>query len=325
VSGPEIVRGFTGMRVTRPQLGGPDVHARVSGVAAAVARDVDDGVDVLRAVLGYLPPNHLEDPPRECAFDPVDRPCDVAARAVPDRPTAAYDVRTVITDVLDHDTFLELRAAYAPNLVTGLGRLAGRPVGVVANQPHFRAGTLDIEASRKAARFVQWCDLFNVPLVTFVDTPGFEPGRDLEWRGMIRHGAELVHAYAAATVPRLCVVLRKAYGGAYIVMDSKHLGNDWCLAWPGAEIAVMGAPGAVAILHRRELAACGDDARVARQRELEHEYTQRFANPYLAAERGFVDDVAPPTATRRRLAAALDVLVTKRDVQPHRRHANPPL
>src|SRR5262249_10288672 len=184
-----------------------------------------DGAELVRALLGYLPPNHLEDPPRAGDGDPVDRPCRAAAAAVPSRPTAAYDVRTVVNDVLDHASFLELRAAYAPNLVTGLGRLDGRPVGVVANQPKFRAGTLDIEASRKAARFVQWCDTFNVPLLTFVDTPGFEPGRDLEWRGMIRHGAELVHAYAAATVPRLCVVLRKAYGGAYIVMDSKHLGN----------------------------------------------------------------------------------------------------
>ncbi len=210
-----------------------------------------------------------------------------AAGAVPARATASYDVRTVIDDVCDEHTFLELRPNYAPNMVTGLGRLGGRPVGIVANQPMFRAGTLDIEASRKAARFVQWCDAFNFPIVTFVDTPGFEPGRDLEWRGMIRHGAELVHAYAEATVPRLCLLLRKAYGGAYIVMDSKNLGNDWCMAWPTAEVAVMGAPGAVQILHRRQLAAIDDAAeRMAEQLALEAEYSARFANPYVAAERG---------------------------------------
>ena len=232
----------------------------------------------------------------------------------------------MIGDVLDELSFFELRPAYAPNMVTGLGRLAGRPVGIVANQPMFRAGTLDIEASRKAARFVQWCDAFNFPLITFVDTPGFEPGRDLEWRGMIRHGAELVHAYAEATVPRLCVVLRKAYGGAYIVMDSKNLGNDWCVAWPTAEIAVMGAPGAVQILYRRDLGAIEDpDARAREQLALETEYADRFANPYVAAERGYVDDVIAASDTRRVLADALVRLGTKRDHQPSRRHSNTPL
>ena len=277
-------------------------------------------------LLSYLPANHLEDPPREDTDDPVDRPCARAATAVPARATASYDVRTVVGDVLDEHSFFELRSAYAPNLVTGLGRLDGRPVGVVANQPMFRAGTLDIEASRKAARFVQWCDAFNFPILTFVDTPGFEPGRDLEWRGMIRHGAELVHAYAEATVPRLCVVLRKAYGGAYIVMDSKNLGNDWCVAWPTAEIAVMGAPGAVQILYRRDLAAIADaDERAREQLALETEYADRFANPYVAAERGYVDDVIAASDTRRVLAAALVRLGTKRERQPHRRHSNTPL
>jgi propionyl-CoA carboxylase beta chain len=228
--------------------------------------------------------------------------------------------------VCDEHTFLELRRNYAPNMVTGLARLGGRPVGVVANQPMFRAGTLDIEASRKAARFVQWCDAFNFPIVTFVDTPGFEPGRDLEWRGMIRHGAELVHAYAEATVPRLCLLMRKAYGGAYIVMDSKNLGNDWCMAWPTAEVAVMGAPGAVQILHRRQLAAIADTAeRMAEQLALESEYAARFANPYVAAERGYVDDVIAASDTRRVLADALVRLSTKREQQPARRHSNTPL
>jgi propionyl-CoA carboxylase beta chain len=235
-------------------------------------------------------------------------------------------VRTVVDDVLDEHSFLELRAAYAPNMVTGLGRLGGRPVGIVANQPMFRAGTLDIEASRKAARFVQWCDAFNFPILTFVDTPGFEPGRDLEWRGMIRHGAELVHAYAAATVPRLCLLLRKAYGGAYIVMDSKNLGNDWCMAWPTAEVAVMGAAGAVQILYRRDLVAIDDEAaRLTEQLVLEAEYGERFANPYIAAERGYVDDVIPASDTRRILGDALLRLSTKRGEQPRRRHSNTPL
>jgi acetyl-CoA carboxylase carboxyltransferase component len=326
VTGPEVVTAFTGVSITSDRLGGPSVHERESGVATMVVADEDEALFVLEVLLSYLPSNHLADPPFEATDDPIDRPCTRAASAVPARATASYDVRTVIDDVLDEHSFLELRAAYAPNMVTGLGRLGGRPVGIVANQPMFRAGTLDIEASRKAARFVQWCDAFNFPILTFVDTPGFEPGRDLEWRGMIRHGAELVHAYAAATVPRLCLLLRKAYGGAYIVMDSKNLGNDWCMAWPTAEVAVMGAPGAVQILYRRDLLAIADDAeRLAEQVALEAEYAERFANPYVAAERGYVDDVIAASETRRVLADALLRLSTKREEQPARRHSNTPL
>ena len=326
VSGPDVVVAFTGVPIDRDGLGGARVHERESGVATLVVADEDEAMVTLEHLLSYLPSNHLEDPPREDTDDPVDRPCARAASAVPARATASYDVRTVIGDVLDEHSFFELRPAYAPNMVTGLGRLDGRPVGIVANQPMFRAGTLDIEASRKAARFVQWCDAFNFPIVTFVDTPGFEPGRDLEWRGMIRHGAELVHAYAEATVPRLCVVLRKAYGGAYIVMDSKNLGNDWCVAWPTAEIAVMGAPGAVQILYRKDLGAIADpDDRAREQLALETEYADRFANPYVAAERGYVDDVIAASDTRRVLADALLRLGTKRDHQPSRRHSNTPL
>jgi propionyl-CoA carboxylase beta chain len=302
------------------------VHQRESGVATVVVADEDEADLALEALLSYLPSNHLADPPFEASDDPVDRDCSRAAAAVPARANASYDVRTVVEDVLDEHTFLELRSAYAPNMVTGLGRLGGRAVGVVANQPMYRAGTLDIEASRKAARFVQWCDAFNFPILTFVDTPGFEPGRDLEWRGMIRHGAELVHAYAEATVPRLCILLRKAYGGAYIVMDSKNLGNDWCMAWPTAEVAVMGAPGAVQILHRRRLAGIADPAeRLTEQAALEAEYAERFASPYVAAERGYIDDVVMASETRRVLADALLRLSTKRDHQPARRHSNTPL
>jgi acetyl-CoA carboxylase carboxyltransferase component len=314
VTGPESVAEFTGVSVTREALGGAAIHDRYTGVASIVVGDERAAHDAVAAILSYLPDHHLADPPRAFVDDPSDRRCDVAAALVPARATASYDVRRVVADVVDVDSVLELRADYAPNLVTTLATIAGRPVGIVANQPMHRAGTIDIEASRKAARFVAWCDTSNLPIVTFVDTPGFEPGRDLEWRGMIRHGAELVHAYAAATVPRLCVVLRKAYGGAYIVMDSRGIGNDLCVAWPSAEIAVMGAAPAVAILNKGRA-----------NPELVAEYAEKFENPYIAAERGFVDAVIDPAATRAVLADALEVLVHKRDTQPTRRHSNTPL
>ena len=314
VTGPDSVEGFTGVSVSRAELGGANVHAQRTGVASLVVPDDLAARDALAALLWYLPDHHLDDPPLLATNDIRERSCDLAAAAVPERSTASYDVRVVVEDVLDADSFLELRPRYAPNLVTGYGSLDGRAVGIVANQPMQRAGTLDIEASRKAARFVATCDVFNLPIITFVDTPGFEPGRDLEWRGMIRHGAELVHAYAAATVPRLCVVLRKAYGGAYIVMDSRGIGNDLCIAWPSAEIAVMGAAGAVAILNKGR----NDPGLVA-------EYRTAFENPYRAAERGLVDAVVDPARTRWVLADALDVLVQKRDARPARRHSNTPL
>ncbi|MEX0664519.1 MAG: carboxyl transferase domain-containing protein [Acidimicrobiia bacterium] len=326
VSGPDTVRAFTGIDLDNRTLGGSALHGTRSGVASFVVSDEGAARDVVAAVLEYLPANHMDDPPRFVTADPVDRDCAKAATAVPGRPSASYDMRLVIEDVLDEDSFLELRAAHAANLVTALGRLDGQPVGIVANQPNQRAGTIDIEASEKAARFVQWCDCFNLPIITFVDTPGFEPGKDLEWRGMIRHGAELVYAYAAASVPRVAVVLRKAYGGAYIVMDSKGLGNDWCGAWPTAEIAVMGAPGAVQILHGRRLAGITDsDARNREQSALVEEYEERFANPYVAAERGFVDEVLAAVDTRRAVTAAIQRLSTKSEARPHRRHGNTPL
>jgi acetyl-CoA carboxylase carboxyltransferase component len=326
VSGPDTVRAFTGTEVDSVTLGGAALHGARSGVASFVVPDEDAARELVATLLEYLPPHHLEEPALYDTGDPVDRDCSRAAVAVPTRPNASYDVRVVLDDVLDADSFLEVRAGYAANIVTALGRLGGRAIGVIANQPHVRAGTLDIEASEKAARFVQWCDCFNLPIVTFVDTPGFEPGRDLEWRGMIRHGAQLVYAYAAATVPRLCVVLRKAYGGAYIVMDSKGLGNDWCAAWPTAEMAVIGAAGATQILHGRALRAIADpDERAREQATLEHEYRDRFANPSVAAERGFVDDVIAASDTRRMLAAALERLSTKRDTGRPRRHGNAPM
>jgi acetyl-CoA carboxylase carboxyltransferase component len=326
VTGPDVVVGFTGVPIDRDRLGGAGVHDRYSGVATMVVHDEDEAMVAATALLGYLPSNHLDDPPVVPYGDPVDRDCARAAAAVPARASAPYDVRDVVTDVLDDETFFELRRAYAPSMVTGLGRLDGRPVGIVANQPMHNAGSLDIDAAQKAARFVQSCDCFNVPVVTFVDTSGYFPGRDQEWRGIIRHGAELLHAYAAATVPRLCVVTRKAYGGAYIVMDSRGLGTDWCVAWPTAEIAVMGAQPAVRILHRRQLDAIEDASRrVEEERALTLEYEDRFLNPYVAAERGYVDDVIAATDTRRALGAALARFSTKREHQPRRRHSNTPL
>ncbi|HVJ98008.1 MAG TPA: carboxyl transferase domain-containing protein, partial [Acidimicrobiia bacterium] len=314
VTGPDSVEEFTGMRVSHTDLGGAGVHALHTGVASLVVADETAARDALSSLLWYFPDHSLLDPERVDTDDPPDRECVVAKSVVPDRPTASYDVRTVVEDVLDGGSFLEVRARYAPNLVIGYGTLAGRPVGIVANQPLQRAGTLDIVASRKAARFDTTCDVFNLPILTFVDTPGFEPGRDLEWRGMIRHGAELVHAYAAATVPRCCVVLRKAYGGAYIVMDSRGIGNDLCVAWPSAEIAVLGAPAAVAILDRK-----GNNP------GMEAEYRERFENPYRAAERGIVDAVIEPGQTRAVLASALEVLCEKRDRHIPRKHSNTPL
>jgi acetyl-CoA carboxylase carboxyltransferase component len=325
VTGPESVGGFTGDAVSRVELGGSAVHDRRTGVASLVVRDEVVARDALAAMLAYLPDHHLDDPPRWEPGDPADRECTIAARTIPDRPNASYDVRVVIDDLADAGSRLELRAGYAPNLVTALATLDGRPVGIVANQPAHRAGTIDIEASRKAARFIGWCDGFNLPIITLVDTPGFEPGRDLEWRGMIRHGAELVHAYAAATVPRLCVVMRKAYGGAYIVMDSRGIGNDLTIAWPNASIAVMGGAPAVQILHGKRLRDHDAEERATTESELVSEYEDKFDNPYRAAERGLVDAVIRPEETRWLLCSALDVLVTKQDLQPSRRHSNTPL
>jgi acetyl-CoA carboxylase carboxyltransferase component len=321
VSGPATVAALTGRVVSREELGGPHVLAGRSGVVARVATDEHEALGIVADVLSFLPPNVSELPPVWPATDPAERSCERAAGVVPASPTAPYDVREVVADVVDDGDLLELRAGYASAIVTALARIDGRPVGVVANQPLHLAGTLDIEASRKAARFVRWCDAFGVPLVTFVDTPGFLPGVEHEWRGMIRHGAELAFAYALATVPRLCVVIRKAYGGAYIVMDAKAMGNDLCVAWPGAELAVMGAPGAVQILHRRELATCT----AQRRAELEAEYAAAYCTPQVALERGYVDRLIELADTRRVLVRGLRALAAKRERLPKRKHDNTPL
>ena len=319
VSGPKAVAEITGREVDAKALGGAGVHGLRSGVAALTAADEDEALASISMVLSYLPDNNHEVPEVWPTDDPVDRPCSIAARTVPDTANASYDVRVVVRDVLDDATFVELWGGFAANVVTGFGSVGGRPVGVIANQPSRLAGTLDIEASQKAARFVQLCDSFNVSLVTFVDTPGFQPGKDIEWRGMIRHGAELVHAYAAATVPRVAVVLRKAYGGAYIVMDSKGVGNDHYLAWPAAEMAVMGAAGAVEILHGRKGVTAEDRA------ALEADYSARYCSPEIAAKRGYVDRIIAPEETRAAVASALRALRNKREHLPARRHSNTPL
>ncbi len=317
LSGPKMVESFTGVPVGLHQLGGAAVHARTSGVCALEATGPDEALALVAAVLGHLPDHADALPPLRPADDPPDRTTPELSDLVPASANASYDVRDVVHAVADHGDLLELRPLWAPQLVTALARVGGMPVGVVANQPRAMAGTLDIAASQKAARFVRFCDAFNLPIVTLVDTPGFLPGKDLEWRGMIRHGAELAFAYAEASVPRVCLVLRKAYGGAYIVMDSRGMGNDLCLAWPGAEIAVMGAQGAVEILHRRDDPA----TRAVRQRE----YEERLLTPWVAAERGFVDEVVEPAATRLALWQALTMLASRRELLPGRKHDAGPL
>jgi acetyl-CoA carboxylase carboxyltransferase component len=326
VSGPSMVAGFTGVAIGHAGLGGASVHAVNSGVASIVVDDEDDGLLAAADVLSYLPDNNLSELPIQPTSDPIDRLCHHADAVVPAAPSASYDVRDVIADVADAGSVLELRPYHAANLVTVLGRVGGIPVGFIANQPVQMAGTIDIKASQKGARFVQWCDAFNVPLVSLVDTGGFQPGKDQEWRGMIRHGAELVHAFAEATVPRVSVILRKAYGGAYIVMDSKALGSDLCVAWPRAEIAVIGAGAAIEILYRRELSSIEDEHERAIERAaLEQEYADRLCTAALAVERGYIDEVIDPTQTRLTVAAALLSLQHKRDQPPRRRHSNSPL
>jgi acetyl-CoA carboxylase carboxyltransferase component len=321
---PAAVREITGRSVSAVDLGGAAVHRTCSGVAALTADDEASALEAVVHVLCFLPSNNLAEPTIWPTDDPVERRCDVAAAAVPSASRASYDVRKVLCDVVDDGELLELWADHAANVVTAFATVDGRPVGVVANQPCVLAGTLDIAASSKAARFVQLCDAFNVSLLTFVDTPGFQPGKDLEWRGMIRHGAELVHAYAAATVPRVSVVLRKAYGGAYIVMDSKGLGGDHCIAWPNAEMAVMGAAGAVEVLHGRR-GERGEGLSAEDRGALEAAYAARHCTPEVAAARGFVDEVVAPEATRPVVAAALRALRNKRDEHPRRKHSNSPL
>jgi acetyl-CoA carboxylase carboxyltransferase component len=317
VNGPTMVEQFTGIAISVDELGGAAHHARHTGVATAVVADRAAADDMVAELLSFLPDHVDAEPPRAFTDDPPDRKCSEAGDLIPSTSTGSYDVRQVAASIVDEGSMLELRDRWAANVVTAFATIDGRPIGIVANQPMVLAGTLDIPASQKAARFVALCDAFNLPIITLVDTPGFYPGKDLEWRGMIRHGAQLVYAYARATVPRICVILRKSYGGAYIVMDSKTMGNDLCLAWPWAELAVMGAGQAAAILQRR--------ATPEERAEFEADYAERLLNPYVAADRGLVDAVIDPADTRFEIAAALDALQDKREALSGRKHGNSPL
>jgi acetyl-CoA carboxylase carboxyltransferase component len=317
VNGPVMVRQITGIDVSKDELGSASSMEKHGGLSVAVVADRASGAEMVEHLLEYVPNHADEPPPHVPTTDPIERPCPEAGELIPESSTGSYDVRQVAEAITDDDSFFELRGRWAGNVVTAFATVAGQPVGIVANQPMNLAGTLDIPASQKAARFVAFCDAFNLPIITLVDTPGFYPGKDLEWRGMIRHGAQLVYAYGRATVPRVCVILRKSYGGAFIVMDSKTMGNDVCLAWPWAELAVMGAGQAAAILQRR----ASDEERAA----FEADYADRLLNPYVAAERGYVDAVIDPADTRRELGAALAMLANKREVLPRRKHGNTPL
>jgi propionyl-CoA carboxylase beta chain len=323
VTGPDVIKAVTHEEVSFEQLGGASTHGATSGVAHFGAESEDECLALIRELMTFLPQNNLEDPPIRSTLDPPDRADEELQTAVPDQPNKPYDIKSIISTVLDDRYFFEVQAGYAPNLVIGFGRLNGRPVGVVANQPAHLAGCLDISASLKGARFVRFCDCFNIPIVTFEDVPGFLPGTAQEFGGIIKHGAKLLFAYCEATVPKLTVITRKAYGGAYCVMSSKHIRGDANFAYPTAEIAVMGPDGAVNILYKREMDAAADPT--ALKEEKTREYREKFANPYVAAERGYVDEVIEPRDTRRRLIQALEVLHTKRDTNPPKKHGNIPL
>jgi methylmalonyl-CoA carboxyltransferase large subunit len=321
ITGPLVIKQVTGEEVSAEELGGAPAQMS-SGVVHLIAEDDEDAVQLCRRLLSFLPSNNLEDPPR-LDFDlPIDADPEMNG-LIPDGNKAAYDVRGIITRVLDYQDFFEIQPGFAPNIVIGFGRLAGRTVGIVASQPNFMAGVLDINASDKAARFVRFCNAFNIPLITFVDVPGFLPGVEQERGGIIRHGAKLLFAYSAATVPKITVVLRKAYGGAYIAMCCKDLGADRVVAWPTAEIAVMGAEGAAEIVFRHEIDAAED--KNSRRQELVDEYRETFSNPYVAAGRRLVDDIIDPAETRKVLAEALEALHTKRELRPGKKHGLIPL
>jgi len=323
ITGPDVVKTVTGEDVTQEELGGAMTHASKSGVANFVAPDEETCIEQVRYLLSFLPSNNLEDPPYYAPDDDPQRRCDSIVDLIPDAPNKPYDMKKVIAEVVDDGDFFEVNQNFAMNIVCGYARVDGHVVGIVGNQPQVLAGCLDIDASEKAARFVRTCDAFNIPLVTFVDVPGFLPGTDQEYGGIIRHGAKLLYAYCESTVPRVQIVTRKAYGGAYVVMNSKSIGADLAFAWPSSELAVMGAQGAVNILYRKELGSAGDPE--ALRAELVEEYTERFANPYNAAERGYVDDVIDPRDTRRVLVQSLELLRTKKEKLPQRKHGNVPL
>jgi acetyl-CoA carboxylase carboxyltransferase component len=326
VTGPKVVKTVTGENVTTEELGGANVHATRSGVAHFVSDDEEEGLLLIRKLLSFLPQNNLEDPPLAFCDDPIERIDDTLNEVLPENPNKPYDVKAIIESIVDYNEYLEVQRNYAPNIVTAFGRLNGMSVGIVANQPDYLAGVLDINASRKAARFVRFCDSFNIPLLTLVDVPGFLPGTAQEYGGIILHGAKLMFAYGEATVPKVTVILRKAYGGAYDVMSSKHLRGDINYAWPGSEIAVMGPKGAIEVLLSRELSTIEDEkSKINFLKEKEEEYKDKFANPYVAAKFGYIDDVIEPRNTRFRVIRAFQSLSTKKDVNPPKKHSNIPL
>ncbi|MEX0651565.1 MAG: carboxyl transferase domain-containing protein, partial [Actinomycetota bacterium] len=323
ITGPDVIKTVTGEDISMEALGGAMTHATESGVASFIGEDDEDVLNRVRYLLSFLPSNNLEDPPAYAATDDPQRHAEALTHIVPDRAKEPYDMHEVIRYIVDDGEFLEVFPLWAMSIVIGFGRLDGRSVGVIANQPKVRGGTLDIDASEKASRFVRFCDAFNIPILTLVDVPGFLPGKEQEYNGIIRHGAKLLYAFAEATVPRMTVITRKAYGGAYLVMNSKHLRSDVSFAWPTAEIAVMGAEGAVNIVFRKEIEKAADPSQ--KKAELIREYRDKFSTPYAAAERGFIDDVIEPAETRTRLIQALRMLSTKRESVPARKHGNIPL
>ena len=323
ITGPEVIKTVTNEEVGFEDLGGATTHATKSGVTHFTAKDDHVALEIVRELVSLIPSNNLDTAPSIETSDPLERSCDSLDSLVPEDPSRPYDMGEVIQEVLDLDSFLEIQDGFAPNIIIGLGRLGGQSIGVVANQPMHLAGCLDIDASVKAARFVRFCDAFNIPLLTFVDVPGFLPGASQEWGGIIRHGAKLLYAFAEATVPKMTVITRKAYGGAYDVMSSKHIRGDYNIAWPTAELAVMGAKGAVQIIHRRRIDSSKNPEQ-ERQR-LVDDYEESFANPYKAAALGYLDDVIPPSETRVALVKALGAILEKEEPRPNKKHGNIPL
>src|SRR5438132_7742157 len=323
ITGPDVIKLVTHEEVTKDQLGGAHTHNETSGVAHFMCRDDAECLSMVRELLSFIPSNNLDDPPRKACTDPIDRMDEKLDTLIPDQSNMPYDMKDVIHTVVDEGYFFEIHDHYAKNIVVGFARLNGKPVGIVANQPAMLAGTLDINASVKGARFVRFCDCFNIPLVTFEDVPGFLPGTNQEYGGIIKHGAKLLFAFAEATVPKVTVITRKAYGGAYCVMASKHIRTDVNYAWPTAEIAVMGPEGAVNILYRREAEQAGDPTSF--KAEKAREYREMLATPYVAAEHGYIDEVIEPRDTRARLCEVLELVRSKRDSNPPKKHGNLPL
>ncbi|HOD53015.1 MAG TPA: acyl-CoA carboxylase subunit beta [Candidatus Cloacimonadota bacterium] len=323
VTGPKVVKTVLNETITTEDLGGARIHASKSGVAQFMTENEEETLTLIRKLVGFLPSNNMEDAPRIPCSDPVDRSCDNLVALIPDNPNKPYDIYDVIKSIVDDADFLEVSKQFAQNIVVGYGRLNGHTIGIVANQPKVLAGVLDINASVKASRFVRFCDAFNIPLLVLEDVPGFLPGSNQEHNGIIRHGAKLLYAFAEATVPKVTVILRKAYGGAYCVMNSRHMRADMVYAWPSAEIAVMGPQGAVEVIFRKDVKEAANPTQVLKQKE--EEYREKFANPYNAAAKGFVDDVIEPANTRFRLIRAFEMLATKKESNPPRKHGNIPL